>query len=624
VSVQLSDRISEIQDYRWVIGSKEYTIQEAFALLDKRLDQEEHEERRCLLYDYINGEYQLSAYESRVFQESIYMYNQTKKSIEADDVISPFSNWLTSFQVSSLDNLLRVVRTQEDELFMEWKIAYRYKGDYRRYTFLVDKWRMISRRNEMLATEIQELYDLLSEPPAGDNFELNPSASSSIGSTSLWYPKMGRALSSTNTASITPTFKKNSKKTRRLNDFFTLTKLVFTTVPFLLSLFSTVQASTTENILHKRYSANALCPLLGVGEKYCKPTVNQTFTSLDWILFAWNTLASPFPVEGALDIYLRRTQGTKIVESRQHVSNNLGQLSFQPQSYWFEPYDPQANNTFEFFFVATPLNQNPDDLTDSGPKFYITQLPPSTQSPSAAIVTVSAPTITTTASLGLDNGSQFDSSKHSSVTTPIIVIIVVAGFLLLVAIAGLAFVILTRSRNKKKRPQSISNISTSSNIPIMVQTNFLDKDKHKSGEPESPIEASSIYSTTPLATKNSMSSLSQKLAGGIESNLLQHQQSPAFDAAMISDAYRQTLLASNQIDVVVMSTQHQHFYPGEALKSSRDMNASIKKREALLHVYQILRPMDIQGSKSINPPIEVHKAQPVKGNLDRSSDTENF
>ncbi|CAG8611746.1 14062_t:CDS:2 [Ambispora leptoticha] len=311
-----------------------------------------------------------------------------------------------------------------------------------------------------------------------------------------------------------------------------------------------IQALTAgeESIIHKRFSANSLCPQLGVGEKYCVPKLNDAFNSTQWITFAWNTLANPFAVQGALDIYLRRTQGTKIVETMKNVSNDLGQYSFKPQSGWFEPYDPQANNTFQFFFVAAPLNQDPNDITDSGPTFYITQLPPTNQS-SGSTITLTAPTVTATTSpaLSASNVGLVDSTKNSPLTTPIIVIIIVAAFLLLIAIAGLAFVILTRSRNRSKRHQSLSNVSTSSNVPMMVQTKDLDKGKRlsdKSGEPESPVEASSIYSTTPLATKNSMSSLNQKLgivSFSSESNLLQPQQQPAFDAAMLSDAYRQVL-----------------------------------------------------------------------------------
>ncbi|CAG8501321.1 10179_t:CDS:2 [Ambispora gerdemannii] len=129
-----------MEDYRWVIGSKEYTIQEAFGILNERLDQEEREANRCSLYDYINGEYQPSAYENRVYQQAITLYNQTVRRINRKNATSPFNNLLESMDAESIDNVLRVIRIQEEEIYHKWFEMGRNRKSNPNYKFRLERY----------------------------------------------------------------------------------------------------------------------------------------------------------------------------------------------------------------------------------------------------------------------------------------------------------------------------------------------------------------------------------------------------------------------------------------------------------------------------------------------------
>ncbi|CAG8478718.1 2720_t:CDS:2 [Ambispora gerdemannii] len=147
-------------EYRVVVGSTEYSIPEAFAYLDGRFDQEEAESKRCSLYDFRNGEYQPSAHEKKEFQDMVFEFNRTKRRIGQNEANNPFRNWYNSIDLSQMENILRMIRTQEDLLYAEWTVAYGFKKTYTNYGSNLRNLQMISLRNELMASEIEEVYGL--------------------------------------------------------------------------------------------------------------------------------------------------------------------------------------------------------------------------------------------------------------------------------------------------------------------------------------------------------------------------------------------------------------------------------------------------------------------------------
>ena len=141
------------------------------------------------------------------------------------------------------------------------------------------------------------------------------------------------------------------------------------------------------------------------------------------------------------------------------------------------------------------------------------------------------PTVTVASSSSLG-------SKNKSEDKTLIVVIAVASFAAFLAFIAIVIAICGRNRNKNStKLKSQSNLSTSSNTPIITPFSLgkFGSKNSKNHDSESPVETESIHSTTPLSEKEEMRS-NPKVSFSSE-----NQPISASDAALLSDAFRKVL-----------------------------------------------------------------------------------
>jgi hypothetical protein len=114
------------------------------------------------------------------------------------------------------------------------------------------------------------------------------------------------------------------------------------------------------------------------------------------------------------------------------------------------------------------------------------------------------------------------------------VFIAVASVAAFLAFIAIVIAIRNRKRVNNQTKQSLSNLSVSSSTPMITPLS-IGKFGSNNRDSESPAEAESIHSTTPLANKDEMR-LNPKSKVSFE-----NQPISASDAALLSDAFRKVL-----------------------------------------------------------------------------------
>lgn len=154
-----------------------------------------------------------------------------------------------------------------------------------------------------------------------------------------------------------------------------------------------------------------------------------------------------------------------------------------------------------------------------------------TSSVSVKTIQAAAPTnIVSTPSINSEGQKKDKSEKN--VFNVFIAVASVAAFLAFIAII---IAIRNRKRVNNQTKQSLSNLSVSSSTPMITPLSIGKFGGSNNRDSESPAEAESIHSTTPLANKDEMR-LKPKSKVSFE-----NQPISASDAALLSDAFRKVL-----------------------------------------------------------------------------------
>uniref|UniRef100_A0A1D1XDT8 Uncharacterized protein n=1 Tax=Anthurium amnicola TaxID=1678845 RepID=A0A1D1XDT8_9ARAE len=282
---------------------------------------------------------------------------------------------------------------------------------------------------------------------------------------------------------------------------------------------------------------------------FCKPLEGEKHEIGQIVNLSWNpSNAKLFGADAEVQVYLFRKQqnATGVEEAVILNPKNLTEylvfprennsMNFTAEIGWLPSSTPSENNMFSFSFKVIPkgIDNNFDD-SYSSPYFIV--LGPKLEPGSGTKSTISVTTIQAIPT-EIVSTSSIDSKAQNRVRSEnnaFIIVASVSAFL-----AFIAIVIAVKSRRRNNNPtkhQSLSNLSASSSTPMITPLS-IGKFGSNNRDSESPVEAESIHSTTPLANKEEMR-LKPKSTVSFSSN--ENQPISASDAALLSDAFRKVL-----------------------------------------------------------------------------------
>ncbi|CAI2165940.1 2509_t:CDS:2 [Funneliformis geosporum] len=286
-----------------------------------------------------------------------------------------------------------------------------------------------------------------------------------------------------------------------------------------------------------------------IDQMFCNPKEGEEYRINDDVLLSWNYAnANLFDSNGQnkVQIYLFRIRQDTAYEvlvsldpgnfnylAANRISNSIN-ITVQPR--WI-PVDEYSNppKSHLFFFRVIPNGSGKEyDLSFSTPQFKVIQ-PDLLNSTTTSLETQTVQTVPTAVVPVITSPHDSEAQEDKSENKVLIAVIVVASLAALLAFIAVLIAIRSKRRSSHhNKHKSHSNLSTSSSTP-MVAPLSIGKFRSNNRDSESPIEAESIHSTTPLAMKED-TRLKPKSTVSNE-----NQPISASDAALLSDAFRKVL-----------------------------------------------------------------------------------
>ncbi|CAB4477541.1 uncharacterized protein OCT59_013106 [Rhizophagus irregularis] len=284
---------------------------------------------------------------------------------------------------------------------------------------------------------------------------------------------------------------------------------------------------------------------------FCSPEEGSEYKVGQIVNLSWNPYNPSLAIETEVEVYLlRQQQNTSGIEDTIILNPKIStayllepieenSIDFTVESGWFPDYNnsiPNENSKHTFVFRVIPKGHYENlnlDIYKSKEFIAIESKPTLKSEPVASISvkTVQAAAPTNTVTPPINSGDQKKDKSEKNVFNVFIAVASVAAFLAFIAIV---IAIRNRKRVNNQTKQSLSNLSMSSSTPMITPLS-IGKFGSNNRDSESPVEAESIHSTTPLANKDEMR-LNPKSKVSFE-----NQPISASDAALLSDAFRKVL-----------------------------------------------------------------------------------